>query len=228
MGALPVEMPLHQYQGSPGGGTPCVYRAGTKECGMSKGSSVHGVVEMPDGTSKTFTASVGTAPKSQLNYTAEEDQMVHVYQPNPDALKDMAGKCTYLGVDGKRCYRSPSSEWHRTAQPRQPEHYDTYAGRITLDNPPSTMQGLMVFFDGCVELAGRKDAAYGGAWRRQGYMGSLARLMSKADRLRNMLWTNASSYGLTEGEETVQDTLQDMANLAGFMYRNYEDGNQWG
>lgn len=217
---------MHQYAGT---GLGCSYAVNGKRCNESKNHVVHGVVEMPDGTSQTFTASVGTAPKSQLNYTAEEDMMVHVYQPNPDALKDMAGKCTYLGVDGKRCYRSPSSEWHRTAQPRQPEHYDTYAGRITLDNPPSTMQGLMVFFDGCVELAGQKDAAYGGAWRRQGYMGNLARLMSKADRLRNMLWTNdPDGYRRDEYGETIQDTLKDMANLAGFMHRNYEDGNQWG
>jgi hypothetical protein len=222
-------MPLHQYQGSPNGGTPCVYRVGSTECGTSKGSSVHGVV---DTAVKDFVAAfpddppTAPQPKSQLNYTAEEDMMVHVYQPSPELLV-YVDKCTYLGVDGKRCYRSKGSTWHRTAQARQPEHYDTYAGRITLDSPPSTMQGLMVFFDGCVELAGRKDAAYGGAWRRQGYMGNLARLMSKSDRLRNMLWNNRASYG-EDQSETVQDTLQDMANIVGFMYRNYEEGNQWG
>jgi hypothetical protein len=113
--------------------------------------------------------------------------------------------------------------------PRQPgevTRYETHAGIITIDDPPSTMQGLMVFFDKCVGLAGSKDALYRKAWQKQGYMGNLARIMSKAERLRAMAW--GDTLGDPPSDETLRDTLMDMANLCGFMARNLEDGNRWG
>lgn len=114
--------------------------------------------------------------------------------------------------------------------PRQPGErlrYDTHAGTITLDDPMSTKQGLMVFFDKCVELAGKKDGLYRRAWERQGYMGNLSRVLSKVERLRTMLWQDYPE--LTDDmQETVKDTVQDLANLCGFLARNWEEGNKWG
>jgi hypothetical protein len=83
-----------------------------------------------------------------------------------------------------------------------------------------------------------KDAAYGGAWRKQGYMGNLARIMSKTERLSNMLWKDQVDPPAVQGAEysmqadldgeTVLDTLKDLMALAAFMAANIEDGNRWG
>lgn len=75
-------------------------------------------------------------------------------------------------------------------------------------------------------LVRAKDQAYGGAWRKQGYMGNLARIMSKTARLEAMLW---SDNAIPEAvDEAVTDTLKDLMALAAFMAANIEDGNQWG
>lgn len=116
---------------------------------------------------------------------------------------------------------------HTPRQPGEQTRYDTHAGTITLDDPMSTMQGLMVFFDQCVELAGKKDAVYRKAWQRQGYMGNLARVLSKVERLRAMMWHDFPDFG-QETQETVKDTLKDLANLCGFLARNWDEGNKWG
>ena len=70
-----------------------------------------------------------------------------------------------------------------------------------------------------------KDQTYGGAWREQGWRGNLARIMSKVGRLRHMLWT---AHPFDNVNEPVQDTLQDLINLAVFMTLNRNGGNEWG
>lgn len=98
--------------------------------------------------------------------------------------------------------------------------------------PPSAPAVASDFFQGCVELARTKDKSYGGAWRRQGYMGNLSRILSKAARLENMAWSDNPDLGengiLAESEESLEDTLKDLANLASFMYANMREGNRWG
>jgi hypothetical protein len=76
----------------------------------------------------------------------------------------------------------------------------------------------------------RKSEGYGDAWRRQGHMGNLARVLSKSARLENMLWRDDQSNGIgaSVGGESVADTLVDMAALCAFLLANFEEGNRWG
>ena len=81
------------------------------------------------------------------------------------------------------------------------------------------------------ELVRVKDAAYGGAWQKQGYIGNLARILSKADRLKNICWQDESGTpepAASTLDENVLDTLKDLMALAAFMAANIEDGNRWG
>lgn len=93
----------------------------------------------------------------------------------------------------------------------------------TLRQNPDLAQSVLSAF----ELANIKDKAYGEAWRRQGYMGNLARVMSKSERLRNMLWCDVMDRPEAAYEST-EDTLLDLINLAGFMLVNLKEGNRWG
>ena len=82
-------------------------------------------------------------------------------------------------------------------------------------------------------LVRKKDEAYGGAWQAQGWMGNLARIQSKTERLKNMLWREKPWLGTggeedAEEQESVLDTLHDLMALAAFMASNIEEGNRWG
>lgn len=79
----------------------------------------------------------------------------------------------------------------------------------------------------------RKSAGYGDAWQEQGYMGNLARVLSKSARLKNMCWKDGTwlDTGGEEAEveqEQVQDTLVDLGALCAFLVANLEEGNRWG
>lgn len=86
---------------------------------------------------------------------------------------------------------------------------------------------LMAFeqFAGALATMVAKDRQYGGAWREQGWMGNLARIMSKAARLRSMLWSDVQQ---SSAREPVADTLQDLMNLCVFMKLNIQAANKWG
>jgi len=71
-----------------------------------------------------------------------------------------------------------------------------------------------------------KNEAYGSAWKAQGWMGNLARIFSKAARLKVMCW-NAEPVD-QRGDESVNDTLLDLANLSLFALMNRRGGNRWG
>lgn len=71
----------------------------------------------------------------------------------------------------------------------------------------------------------KKNVSYGGAWQQQGYMGNVARILSKASRLKNMLWCN---YPRNDTDESVEDTALDMMNIAVFFILNFRRGNKWG
>lgn len=98
--------------------------------------------------------------------------------------------------------------------------------------PPTketTVTVLESLFSEAMNLAAVKDAAYGGAWRRQGYMGNVARVLSKVERIRELLWsdrvpeTREAVY-----EETAEDTLLDLINIAAMALQNVREGNRWG
>lgn len=104
--------------------------------------------------------------------------------------------------------------------------YQTYTGPLTVDSPPTTLQGALVFFDQCAKLIASKNEAYGDAWKAQGWQGNVSRILSKAKRVENMLWRGEPV--LSADGESVVESLKDLANLCYFTARNIEDGNRWG
>lgn len=78
---------------------------------------------------------------------------------------------------------------------------------------------------GALSTLHAKNVQYGDAWREQGWMGNVARIMSKTTRLRNMLWRDQP---LDSSSEPVQDTLQDLLNLCVFALLNRQAANRWG
>jgi hypothetical protein len=95
---------------------------------------------------------------------------------------------------------------------------------------PGSAEGVWQGHADAVQALLKTKQAYGNAWREQGYMGNLARIQSKTARLRNMLWRDDESNGIgvSEGGESVADTLKDLSALCSFMLANFEDGNRWG
>lgn len=89
----------------------------------------------------------------------------------------------------------------------------------------ATTARLLEVFAECIVLQRRKTQTYGDAWRSQGEMGNVARVLSKVARLRKMLWT---SNQIASHDEPVEDNLLDLINLAGFTIINRRDGNKWG
>lgn len=79
---------------------------------------------------------------------------------------------------------------------------------------------------GALGTIAAKNADYGGAWQAQGWMGNLARIMSKTARLKNMLWRD--DPGLRNSDEPVTDTLVDLINLCVFALLNMRRSNRWG
>lgn len=98
------------------------------------------------------------------------------------------------------------------------------------DHP--TVQEVRAYFEECTQIVKAKNPKYGEAWKRQGYMGNLARVMSKAARLESMLWKDVIDGAPVPEEElsgeSIEDTLRDLANLTAFMMLNYTEGNRWG
>jgi hypothetical protein len=110
------------------------------------------------------------------------------------------------------------------------EHHDKEWPSITLHvntsaKPSHTVIGMARVFEQALNIAHRKDAMYGAAWAKQGWMGNLARMMSKMSRLRNMLW---QSYQVEDSEETVNETAYDLIAISTFFLLNRSEQNQWG
>lgn len=92
-----------------------------------------------------------------------------------------------------------------------------------------TQQRLVKLFEKALQLQQEKALTYGDAYRSQGYMGNVARVLSKVARVRNMLWRDSFIATVhTSVHESVEDSLLDLINLAGFTLINLNDGNKWG
>lgn len=131
--------------------------------------------------------------------------------------------CVYVpdGTSFDRCGRT--SAGHEKSAALHP----VYSG-VQVQEPAVTGAEAVSFFNECVDLMMKKDALYGGAWKAQGYMGNVARVLSKVERLKNLLWRDGIPDTDKETEETIEDTLQDLVNLAFFTRSNYQSGNRWG
>lgn len=93
----------------------------------------------------------------------------------------------------------------------------------------STLDGLLRVFDTVAIIVAAKDQQYGVAWKSQGWMGNLARIMSKTSRLKAMLWKDNGNpvFGGKE-VESVQDTLHDLIAITAFALINFGKANKWG
>ncbi len=74
-------------------------------------------------------------------------------------------------------------------------------------------------------IALQRNRFYDDSWRKQGWMGNLNRILTKADRLRAMLWREAP---MQDSSEPVEDTYLDLINLAAMANINHREGNTWG
>jgi len=90
---------------------------------------------------------------------------------------------------------------------------------------PRTVAVAYVFQE-AFDLYVKKSQDYGTAWVEQGYMGNLARMMSKVSRLKNMLWRNELVEKSTE--ESSRETALDLLVLSAFFVVNQTDDNAWG
>lgn len=88
-----------------------------------------------------------------------------------------------------------------------------------------TTFNLAELFISALILQQQKASTYGEAWRDQGWAGNVSRVLSKASRLRNMLWRDQP---IESDKEPVVETLLDMINLAAFAIINYNAKNRWG
>lgn len=88
-----------------------------------------------------------------------------------------------------------------------------------------TQRRLLAVFEKCLQLQEKKASAYGEAWRDQGYVGNLARVLSKVSRIRYMMWRD---HEIESAEETRIDTFTDLINIAAFAILNLQDRNRWG
>lgn len=96
-----------------------------------------------------------------------------------------------------------------------------------LDEDNSTEGVLQEVFQETLKLARLKDQTYAQAWRTQGYMGNVARVLSKAARLKELLWRdhdNARTLPINASEEELVDII----NIAAFALHNLRQGNRWG
>lgn len=75
------------------------------------------------------------------------------------------------------------------------------------------------------ETVARKNRLYGDAWLKQGWRGNLARVLSKADRLRNVMWRTEP---LPDAEELSDETAVEMITLLAMFIVNKRNGNEWG
>lgn len=99
-----------------------------------------------------------------------------------------------------------------------PKHY--------ADQPiAETLVDLTQVFEEALKLADGKESLYGGAWKKQGWMGNFARLQSKMSRLRNMVWRTRP---VEDDDETTVDTALDFVNLSAFFILNKREDNRWG
>lgn len=155
------------------------------------------------------------------------------FSPHSYRGKD-GGLCTYVAAsDGDMCARPMFSKRHAGYMPfiRKAAAMPAPAVASEPGNASEAVIAFTAYAEAVTELVRQKDAAYGGAWQKQGYMGNLARIMSKTERLKNMLWQD-DQFGpeppVGGWDESVLDTLKDLMALCAFMGANIEDGNRWG
>lgn len=88
-----------------------------------------------------------------------------------------------------------------------------------------TLIALGSVFQLALEAAHDKNKTYGDAWRKQGWMGNLARMMSKMSRIKHMGWRD---HSMDNSNESLADSALDLVNITGFFIINRSEDNKWG
>ena len=89
----------------------------------------------------------------------------------------------------------------------------------------STLEAMAHVMSQMLQVVEKKNLFYGDAWQKQGWMGNSARILSKASRLKEMVWKD---FEVSGGEETIDETVSDMMNLCMFFLMNRGQENKWG
>jgi len=89
-----------------------------------------------------------------------------------------------------------------------------------------TINQMRRVFDECLELASKKNADYGDAWRESGWRGNLSRIFEKTKRLRTLLWRGDAYQPYAD--EGARETMLDIINTTCFTVLNRDAGVEWG
>ncbi len=134
----------------------------------------------------------------------KEDEIHTGYADVPAGISSLQG----VGRSLAKAFTIPSAQTPE-ALPAAVQAWDAYAAQVR-------------------DTILRKSVGYGDAWERQGYMGNVARVLSKQSRIRNMCWTDSEGTAVDPDDEDVLDTLIDLGALCAFAVANIEEGNRWG
>lgn len=95
-----------------------------------------------------------------------------------------------------------------------------------LKKPEAAMlEAMAAEYSRSFALVVQKTEGYGDAWKHQGWMGNVARILSKSARLKSLLWRDIAISG---HDETIEDTARDLMNLCVFFLLNRGQDNKWG
>ena len=206
-----IVLPLHRFSPTSHLSDDCDYVVGKTQCHEPEASSVHAVARV-----------------SKMSGHAWRNLNPPGYAP---------GACTFTEGD-EVCGRRKESKIHAGYAPQLT---DEEAEREDEEEPTAhpdvlvheffkvgTSEAVVDEFLRRVLLKVReKDAMYGEAWRRRGWNGNLTRILTKADRLEHMLM-RYDPMTADDTEETVLDTVEDMAALCAFFAVNFNDKNRFG
>lgn len=204
-------IPLHTYQ-SPNGHGLCTYETDGMACGNAEAYVVH----------------VRTGCGVEGKFKPVTDATLTPLVPGQGMSAEQRIPASDFGA------ALTPAEQYMEAREKADSAYRTYHGAgFPVDDPPTTAQVVAMFHDAALRLAVSKDQTYRKAWQRQGYMGNVGRILSKVERLRSMVWQDnvwitTGGEEAAEEEETLRDTLLDMANLCAFAAHNIAKGNRWG
>jgi hypothetical protein len=206
----PVVVPLHRYKADDDK-AGCAYRVGQGFCGQGESSSLHAVVRLSEPVNMSGHAWRNLNPPG--------------YAPD---------QCTFSEGD-EVCGRIKSSKIHAGYAPQltdddEPDdeeltHPDVAVGEFLRAGSSEAI--VDEFMRRVLVKVRAKDAYYGEAWRRRGWNGNLTRILTKADRLEHMLM-NDHPMTTDNIDESVLDTVEDLAALCAFFAVNFSDRNRFG
>jgi hypothetical protein len=163
-----------------------------------------------------------------LGLPAQAGLPPHFDTPEEAARKEELNRATLDGNEALRKWAEDQQAIEGLAMANYRRYEDYHTAHVHLDMRTPPLADVQKVLDEALELARAKNEAYGDSWRKRGYMGNLARIFSKADRLENMVWQDDHDTDHEGQSESVEDTLLDLVNLAAFALVNAREGNRWG